>query len=117
MWRSTAPKDYRYELRAFSFTTADETDTIVVNVRNNQTVAMKYKLNDQTPQNPFFQDYSTIDKVFRESRRVAQTKPYKLHITYDPTYGYPRSISYDYDLNTFDDEYSITLSTLQPLNP
>ena len=73
--------------------------------------------NGKTPKNGFFQDYSTIDTTFQTVHSIIQAKPDKLQIDYDSTYGYPRRIIFEYDVNTTDDEYSITLGEIKPINP
>jgi Family of unknown function (DUF6174) len=47
-------------------------------------------------------------------RRIAQ-KADRLDVTYDPTYGYPRTIAVDVYLQAADDESSQAASNLRPL--
>jgi hypothetical protein len=114
-WNKQAFNHYQYELRIISFATANDTDIILVEVRDNQTISIERKRDGKPIEHPVFQDYATIPKIFQEGRRILSISPFQFRASYNQEYGYPEYLFVDYDQNTTDDTYEITVQALQIL--
>lgn len=54
--------------------------------------------------------YSTVDSIFAELRALLISSPARLEVVFDPTYGYPMSISYDRRADVADDELTLAIT-------
>ena len=62
----------------------------------------------------FYQSYNTIEKVFSYVGKSLNEAD-ETTITYDPTYGFPTTVSVDWIKQAMDDEMYLTLSNFEPL--
>lgn len=82
----------------------------------NETVQSTFEDPIDTAQvSDFYQSYNTIDKVF-DYVGGAIKEADKTAIEYDPTYGFPSTISVDWIKQAVDDEMYLTLSNFEPLS-
>jgi hypothetical protein len=63
----------------------------------------------------FYQPYNTIDKVFNYVGGAIKEAD-ETTIEYDPTYGFPSTVSVDWIKQAIDDETYLTLSNFEPLS-
>lgn len=63
----------------------------------------------------FYKPYNTIDKVF-DYVDGAIKEADETTIEYDPTYGFPSTVSVDWIKQAIDDEMYLTLSDFEPLS-
>ena len=62
-----------------------------------------------------FRSDAVADELFLDVQQRLEQKIERLEVSYDPTYGYPRSIVADIALRTADDEYALTAGNLRRL--
>jgi hypothetical protein len=70
---------------------------------------------DMVQVSDFYQPYNTIDKVF-DYVGGAIKEADETTIEYDPTYGFPSTVSVDWIKQAVDDEMDLTLSNFEPLS-
>ncbi len=63
----------------------------------------------------FYQPYSTIDRIFLKLEADLAGEADEVAVTYDPTYGFPISISVDVIKEAIDDELSLQISNFEIL--
>jgi Family of unknown function (DUF6174) len=63
----------------------------------------------------FYQPYNTIEKIF-DYVEGANKDADETTIEYDPTYGFPVTVSVDWIKQAVDDEMYLTLSNFEPLS-
>lgn len=55
----------------------------------------------------------TIEEVFELIQEFEASDPVKLEIEYDPKYGYPRNVDYDYSTSIADDEFILEMRSFK----
>jgi len=92
---------------------------VTYEVLNGQVVTESVKPASDRPDDPariseFYQPYNTIDKAF-DYVQGAINEADKTTIVYDPTYGFPTSVSVDLIEMAMDDEMYLTLNHFEVL--
>ncbi len=63
-----------------------------------------------------FTRYATMDRIFSTLEAGLSGDADEVTVTYDPTYGYPSEIYFDYIKAAADDELSLSVSEFEVLN-
>ncbi len=92
---------------------------VTYEVLNGQVVTESIKPAVDRPDEPdriseFYQPYNTIEKVFGYVGKTLNEAD-ETTIAYDPTYGFPTTVSVDWIKQAMDDEMYLTLSNFEPL--
>ena len=113
-WSARAVSSYRYTVRRVCLCAPPVTRPAVVTVRDGAVREAVYA-DDGTPVAPEdVRFFATVDQLFRIVQDALDRGAEELAVTYDPVYGYPRTIRIDYRKAAVDDEQLYTASDLQP---
>jgi hypothetical protein len=113
-WANARIHDYEYDYQLVCFCGPEATEPVHIVVRNDQVWTVT-RTRDGLPTLNAYAKWPTVVDLFDQvQRRIAQ-KADRLDVTYDPTYGYPRTIAVDVYLQAADDESSQAASNLRPL--
>jgi hypothetical protein len=113
-WASARLHDYEYDYHLLCFCSPEATEQVHVVVRGDHVSAVT-RTRDGLPAVNDFRSWPTVEDLFADVERLIDQKADRLEVTYDPTYGYPRSIVVDVYLRAADDESSQTAANLRPL--
>ena len=113
-WSARAVSSYRYTVRRVCFCAPPVTRAATVTVRDGAVHDAVYA-DDGTPVAPENVPHiATVDQLFRIVQDALDRRAEELVVTYDPVYGYPRTIRIDYRKAAADDEQLYTASGLRP---
>lgn len=114
-WASAGLHDYEFDYQLSCFCAPETTEPVHVMVRGDQLASVS-RNRDGLPALRQYGMWPTVPALFDDVQRLIDQKSDRLEVTYDPTYGYPRSIVVDVYLQAADDESSQTASNLRPLH-
>ncbi|MBN1451361.1 MAG: hypothetical protein JW963_10135 [Anaerolineales bacterium] len=117
-WESQNINHYRFTVAVSCFCPFAGVE-VTYEVLNGQVVSQSVQ---SPPDNPvdealvsdFYQAYNTIEKVFDYAEGAIEEAD-EITIEYDPTYGFPITVSVDWIELAIDDEMYLTLSNFEPL--
>jgi hypothetical protein len=111
-WAANAPAHYRYASTVSCFCPAIYSTLIVTEVRNGAVIASYYPNGSlypyPTPPRP------PIDSLFVQILGAGEWVA-RVEVTFDRTYGYPRSIDMISKPNIADGVYGMTITSFEPL--
>ena len=113
-WASAAIHDYEFDFRRSCFCAPEATERVRIVVRND-VVTSVLRSSDGQPASSIAGAWPRVDELFEDVRRRLDQDVERLDVTYDQTYGYPRSIVADVLLMAADDEYALTAENLRRL--
>jgi hypothetical protein len=113
-WANAALHDYEFDYQLSCFCAPDVTEAVHIVVRADQ-VASVTRARDGLPAQRQYGGWPTVPALFEDVRGQLERKADRIEVTYDPTYGYPRSIVVDVYLMAADDESSQSAANLRPL--
>lgn len=117
-WQSAGIAHYRFALVIGCFCLFRDKMPITVEVQNEKIVSMTYPdgtlVAESDPNYKTFSQYATLDRVFAELAS-GLAKAEKTTVTYDPAYGFPNEIHFDYIVAAMDDELSLGVSKFETL--
>jgi hypothetical protein len=114
-WESARLQDYEFDYQLLCFCAVEATEQVHIVVRGDQVSAVT-RARDGLPAINEFGRWPTVPDLFDGVEQMIERKADRLEVTYDPTYGYPRSIVVDLDRMAADDESSRYASSLRPLH-
>lgn len=113
-WEQSGVKNYEYHLRVNCFCPPNVTFPVIMKVANGVNVSAEYAQEPKEITNDYFKPYDTIDKMFGVIQKAIDDKVGSLIVEYDPTYGYPRSITIDRIRDAVDDEIAFFVESFIP---
>ncbi|AKG53140.1 hypothetical protein DGWBC_0456 [Dehalogenimonas sp. WBC-2] len=114
IWEKAGIVDYEFQLRIVCFCPYDYTRPVTVQVAGGNPVTVTYADAPFEVTTDFFQRADTIEKLFDIIQNSIDTGADSLVVKYDPTYGYPKSISIDPIKDAIDEEISYLVKYLIP---
>ncbi|MBD2344190.1 DUF6174 domain-containing protein [Anabaena subtropica] len=115
LWDSKNISNYRYRLSNSCFCLPEARGPVVIEVRNGQTISITSVNPDQVINPQFFQQYSTVPKLFNVIQDAIKRQAFSLNISYDHKFGYPTEISIDYNSQIADEELFLTIENFEVL--
>jgi hypothetical protein len=113
-WVSAGLHDYEFDFQRICFCVPETTQRVHIVVRQDAIVSV-VRVSDGQPASTSVTAWPRVDELFLDvEQRLAQHID-RLDVTYDPTFGYPRSIVADIMLMAADDEYTLTAGNLRRL--
>jgi uncharacterized protein DUF6174 len=113
-WERARLHDYEYDYHRVCFCTQASTEQVHIVVRADR-VSTVTRARDGLPAITDFGTWPSVADLFADVQRQIEQKADRLDVTYDPTYGYPKTIAVDVYLQAVDDEFSQLASNLRPL--
>jgi hypothetical protein len=102
-WEAAGIDDYSYRISRICFCPEEFTRRVKIVVRNG-----RHKRGGGSA----YKTVNTLDKVFRAAQSALDDDVFSIH--YSPRYGFPKGISSNPDLNTFDEEVSYSVRRFAP---
>jgi hypothetical protein len=112
-WADQDIDSYRYELQVVCFCPPEATGPVLVIVRDGITDSVLYVANGNTPEQPYFERYDTIEDLFLVIDDALDQEAHEIDVTYDETLGFPTRIAIDFIEAAIDDEVTYTISRFQ----
>jgi hypothetical protein len=113
-WASAGVHDYEFDFRRSCFCAPDATQQVHIVVRQDVIVSV-VRASDGQPATTSNSAWPRVDELFLDVQQRLEQKIERLEVSYDPAYGYPRSIVADIALRAADDEYALTAENLRRL--
>jgi hypothetical protein len=113
-WVSAGIHSYEFDFRRSCFCVPESIEKVHIVVRND-VVTSVLRSRDGQPASTAVGAWPRVDELFEDVQRRLEQGAERLEVSYDPTYGYPRSIVADVILMAADDEYSLTAENLRRL--
>jgi hypothetical protein len=113
-WASARIGDYEFDFQRSCFCPPEATQPVHIVVRQNAIVSVVRTI-DGEPASSTYTVWPRIDELFLDVQQRLEQHIGRLDVTYDPTFGYPRSIVADVALMAVDDEYALTAGNLRRL--
>jgi len=114
-WASAQLHDYEFDYQLICFCAPDATEQVHVVVQHD-TITAVTRARDGLPAARQYTVWPKVDDLFDDVQRQLDRNVARLDVSYDPTYGYPRSIVVDVALMAADDESQQIAGNLRPLH-
>jgi len=106
--------DYEFDFQRTCFCLPEATQRVHIIVRQDVIVSV-VRTSDGQPATSSYTVWPRVDELFLDVQRRLEQHIDRLDVSYDPTFGYPRSIVADIALMMADDEYALTAGNLRRL--
>lgn len=113
-WRVARPSNYTYTYSLSCFCPRELTDRVRITVQNAKVDNVIYTNTGQPVDLQHLQHFHTIDELFDMLQDAINRDPHQMAASYDPSYGYPTSVTIDYNEMIADEEMRFTADSLQP---
>ncbi len=113
-WASAAVHDYEFDFQRSCFCAPQATQLVHIVVRQDAIVSV-VRTSDGQAASTSFTAWPRVDELFLDVQQRLEQHIARLDVSYDPTFGYPRSIVADIALMAADDEYALTAENLRRL--
>ncbi|MCK5727240.1 MAG: hypothetical protein KAH22_10485 [Thiotrichaceae bacterium] len=110
LWKKTNIRDYRYEFQRSCFCLHDFTKPVLIRVKNKTVVDARFKDNNKPLSNKFKDNRQTMNKMFDTIQQAINKKAYNIKVRYNSRYGYPESVTVDYNQQMADEELYLKAS-------
>lgn len=112
-WKQANIHNYTYEFQRSCFCMRDFTKPVLTRVENNTVVDARFKDNNKPLPDNFKTNRQTINMLFSTIQGAIDRKAHSIEVHYDEKYGYPTSISVDYDQRMADEEVYLKASNFK----
>jgi hypothetical protein len=113
-WASAGIHDYEFDFQRMCFCTPEATDRVHIVVRQDAIVSV-VRISDGQSAIRANIPWPRVDELFLDVQQRLEQGADRIEVSYDPTYGYPRSIVVDRELMAVDGGYSLTSENLRRL--
>lgn len=113
-WATARIHDYEFDFQRTCFCTPEATERVHIVVRQDAIVSV-VRTSDGRPATSSYTAWPRVDELFLDVEKRLEQHTDRLEVSYDPTFGYPRSIVADIAFMAADDEYALTAGNLRRL--
>jgi hypothetical protein len=113
-WASAGVHDYEFDFQRSCFCPPPVTQPVHIVVRQDAIVSVVRTSDGQSAMSSYTV-WPRVDELFLDVQQRLEQHTERLDVSYDPTFGYPRSILADIALMAADDEYALTAGNLRRL--
>jgi hypothetical protein len=113
-WASARMHDYEFDFQRSCFCPPEVTQRVHIVVRQDAIVSV-VRTSDGQPALSSYAIWPRVDELFIDVQQRLEQHIDRLDVSYDPTFGYPRSIVADIAFMSVDDEYALTAGNLRRL--
>jgi hypothetical protein len=113
-WASAGLHDYEFDFQRTCFCLPEATNQVHITVRQDAIVSV-VRTRDGQPAAASNTVWPRVEELFAEVQKTLEQGADRIEVTYDPTYGYPRSILVDKELMAVDGGYALTSGNLRRL--
>jgi len=114
-WKKTRPEKYVYEFKRSCFCTPEYIKPVIIRVDKNEITDARFKNNNKPLPPELKGNRKTIDSLFQAVQNAINRKAHSIKVKYNQQYGYPESISVDYDKMIADEELYLSAKDFKPL--
>jgi len=115
VWNNQKITHYRYELRVLCFCPTELTAPVKVEAKDGNTISLKYVASGEDVKMTEFQNYDTMDKMFKVIQDAIDRKAAEITAKFDSKLGFPASIRIDNIEQAIDDEISFEITNVEVL--
>lgn len=119
IWQSAKITRYSFELNLSCFCAFSDEMPLKIEVQNGEIVSMisasGAAVQPSDPSYETFFTYGTIERLFPRLEAGFNGQADEITVTYDPTYGYPTQIFFDFIQDAVDDELTVEVLNFQVL--
>ena len=116
-WNNAKITQYRYSLTVSCFCAFRDRMPLTVEVRQGEVISLAYAdgtaLSRADANYEFLSRYATVERLFSELEADLSGEADEVTVTYDPTYGFPRTIHLDVIKEAIDDELSLEVTNFE----
>ena len=113
-WQRARPAAYTITISRSCECTQEMSGPVVVSVRDGVIESRTYVATAAAVTAPYVDLFPSIDGLFERIDDARRRRAASLVVTYDPTIGFPATISIDYDRVMVDDELTYRAFNFQP---
>ncbi|MFL5618549.1 MAG: DUF6174 domain-containing protein [Gemmatimonadaceae bacterium] len=113
-WASAGIHDYEFDFQRMCFCLQEATERVRITVRQDAIVSV-VRTRDGQLAGTSSTLWPRVDELFTDVQKQLEQRAGRIEVSYDPTYGYPRSIVVDAQLMAVDGGYSLTAGNLRRL--
>ncbi len=114
-WQQADIKNYKYTFQRSCFCMRDYTKEVLTTVKNNKVVNAHWKGSQQPLDNKFKDNQQTINYFFSKIQDAIDRKAAVITVKYNEQYGYPETLSIDYDKMIADEELRLSAKNFRKL--
>jgi hypothetical protein len=114
LWRARGPASYTYVFRRICFCAPAATNPVIIQVRQRSVLSVRYEDTGAAVDPSLLSLYPTVEGLFEIIENAIDQEAEVVQASYDPTLGYPTSITLDGSSMIADDEATLTASHLAP---
>ena len=114
-WQQANIKHYRYTFKRGCFCPREYVTPVITEVKDNKVVSAHLKGNNQPLSEQLKGNKQTITYFFDKIQDAINRKAHSIKVKYNEQYGYPESISIDYDARMADEELYLSAKNLEVL--
>lgn len=118
-WKDAKITQYRYSLAVGCFCAFRDRMPMTAEVRQGEVISLAYAdgtaLRRTDANHEFLSRYTTMEGLFAELESGLSGEADEVTVTYDPTYGFPRTIHLDVIKDAIDDELSLEVTNFEVL--
>jgi hypothetical protein len=111
-WSDQNIRDYDYALSAEGYMRPFE-PSVLISIRDGKLVSIKTPDGKLVTYPGIYDEFSSVEKIFKFLDEVGSKRPYKLNIVYDEVNGYPTYVELDEKEGMSDDELTLRISSLE----
>jgi hypothetical protein len=112
-WKSAGLHDYSYHYQWSCFCPEEYRKAVVITVRRDSIAGVVFAGTRAAVPRENWSRYQTIDGLYTMLQEAVDHKAYRMDVTYDEDFGYPRTASIDYDEHLADEEAYFTADSLR----
>lgn len=110
-WNKAAIKNYQYEYQRSCFCPPEYREPLIVKVSNGQITKTTVKKTGKPATEKL--KALTVNQLFDKVQDAIDKKAHSIKVEYDDQYGFPASITIDYDQRMADEELYLSAKNLQ----
>ena len=114
-WQKTRPEKYSYVFIRSCFCTPEYIKPVLTRVDKNTLIDARFKDSNKPLPASLKGNKRTIDSLFKIVQSAIDRKAYSIKVKYNKQYGYPESISVDYDKMIADEELYLSAKDFKSL--
>jgi hypothetical protein len=114
-WTEAGINSYRYTLTIGCFCPPGLRGPVEIEVIDGRTIDVRFSAGAADVNREYFDRYDTIEDLFAVIEEALAQSPDSAGIGYDNRYGFPHSISFDFEQEVADDEISYTVENFELL--
>jgi hypothetical protein len=115
-WQAAAISSYDFDFARSCFCTVEALGPVTIRVRDGHFASLVSRDSGTPVDTVLFAQFLTIERVFESTRQLLDAGPASFTASYDPTFGFPITVTVDPIAQAVDDELSYSVLALRPID-